>query len=219
MSSFPGSPRLIKGGLVLLDPVTSAVQRVITLQYNPDQLSRSLQIQGQTGEGDRLEALRLKGPPIETIKLEAEIDATDQLEFPDQNPEAVQLGIAPQLAAIETVIYPDSLQLQNADQYAASGAFEIFPASAPLTLFVAGKNRIVPVRITEFSVTEEAFDPSLNPLRAKVSLGMRVLSVNDLDFASKGNSLYMIYQQTKERMAKSASGNNLSTLGLGGSSL
>jgi len=219
MSSFPGSPRLIKGGLVLLDPVTSAVQRVITLQYNPDQLSRSLQIQGQTGEGDRLEALRLKGPPIETIKLEAEIDATDQLEFPDQNPEAVQLGIAPQLAAIETVIYPDSLQLQNADQYAASGAFEIFPTSAPLTLFVAGKNRIVPVRITEFSVTEEAFDPSLNPLRAKVSLGMRVLSVNDLDFASKGNSLYMIYQQTKERMAKSASGNNLSTLGLGGSSL
>ncbi|MGC9969997.1 MAG: hypothetical protein ABSE56_05350 [Bryobacteraceae bacterium] len=216
MSSFPGSPRLIKGGLVLLDPVTSAVQRVITLQYNPDQLSRSLQIQGQTGEGDRLEALRLKGPPIETIKLEAEIDATDQLEFPDQNPDAVQLGIAPQLAAIETIIYPDSSQLQNADQFASSGAFEIFPLPAPLTLFVAGKNRIVPVRVTEFSVTEEAFDPSLNPLRAKVSLGMRVLSVNDLDFASKGNSLYMIYQQTKERMARSASGNNLSTLGVGG---
>jgi len=216
MSSFPGSPRLIKGGLVLLDPVTSAVQRVITLQYNPDQLSRSLQIQGQTGEGDRLEALRLKGPPIETIKLEAEIDATDQLEFPDQNPDAVQLGIAPQLAAIETIIYPDSSQLQNADQFASPGAFEIFPLPAPLTLFVAGKNRIVPVRVTEFSVTEEAFDPSLNPLRAKVSLGMRVLSVNDLDFASKGNSLYMIYQQTKERMARSASGNNLSTLGVGG---
>jgi hypothetical protein len=126
------------------------------------------------------------------------------------------LGIAPQLAAIETIIYPDSSQLQNADQFASSGAFEIFPLPAPLTLFVAGKNRIVPVRVTEFSVTEEAFDPSLNPLRAKVSLGMRVLSVNDLDFASKGNSLYMIYQQTKERMARSASGNNLSTLGVGG---
>jgi hypothetical protein len=216
MSGFPGSPRLIKGGLILLDPVTSAVQRVITLQYNPDQLTRSLQIQGQSGEGDRLEALRLKGPPIETIKLEAEIDATDQLEFPDQNPDAVRFGIAPQLAAIETVIYPESAQLQNADQFASSGAFEIFPLSAPLTLFVAGKNRIVPVRVTEFTVTEEAFDPSLNPLRAKVSLGMRVLSVNDLDFASKGNSLYMIYHQTKERMARSASGKNLSTLGVGG---
>jgi hypothetical protein len=216
MSGFPGSPRLIKGGLVLLDPVTSAVQRVITFQYNPDQLTRSLQIQGQSGEGDRLEALRLKGPPIETIKVEAEIDATDQLEFPDQNPDAVKLGIAPQLAAIETIIYPESSQLQNADQFASSGAFEIFPVSAPLTLFVAGRNRIVPVRVTEFSVTEEAFDPSLNPIRAKVSLGMRVLSVNDLVFASKGNSLYMIYQQTKERMARSASGNNLSTLGVGG---
>ena len=216
MSTFPGSPRLIKGGLVLLDPVTSAVRRVISLQYNPDQLSRSLQVQGQTGEGDHLEALRLKGPPIETIKLEAEIDATDQLEFPERNPDTVRLGIAPQLAALETIIYPNSAQLQAADQLAASGAFEIFPVSAPLVLFVAGRSRIVPVRITEFTVTEEAFDPALNPLRAKVSLGMRVLSVNDLEFSSKGNSLYMIYQQGKERLAARAGGAGLSTLGLTG---
>jgi hypothetical protein len=216
MSTFPGSPRLIKGGLVLLDPVTSAVRRVIGLQYNPDQLSRSLQVQGQTGEGDHLEALRLKGPPIETIKLEAEIDATDQLEFPEQHPDTTQLGIAPQLAALETIIYPESRQLQAAEQLAVAGAFEIFPVSAPLILFVAGRSRIVPVRITEFTVTEEAFDPALNPLRAKVSLGMRVLSVNDLDFASKGNSLYMIYHQSKERMAQRAGGRGLSTLGLTG---
>jgi hypothetical protein len=217
MSTFPGSPRLIKGGIVLLDPVTSAVRRIITLQYNPDTLSRSLQIQAQSGEGDRLEALRLKGPPVETIKLEAEIDAADQLEFPDQNPDVVKLGITPQLAALETIIYPDSAQLQAADQFAAAGAFEIFPAAAPLALFVAGKNRILPIRITELTVTEEAFDPSLNPLRAKVSLGMRVLSVNDLDFSSKGNSLYMVYQRQKEQMARSASGINLNPLGLGGS--
>jgi hypothetical protein len=214
MTTFPGSPRLIKGGLVLLDPDTSAVRRVISLQYNPDQLSRSLQIQGQTGEGDHLEALRLKGPPIETIKLEAEIDATDQLEFPLQHPDAVRLGIAPQLAALETIIYPESADLQAADDLAASGAFEIFPLAAPLILFVAGKNRILPVRITEFSITEEAFDPALNPLRAKVSLGMRVLSVNDLDFSSKANSLYMIYQQNKERMARRAIGASLSSLGV-----
>jgi hypothetical protein len=216
MSTFPGSPRLIKGGLVLLDPVTSAVRRVISLQYNPDQLSRSLQVQGQTGEGDHLEALRLKGPPIETIKLEAEIDATDQLEFPERNPDTVQLGVAPQLAALETIIYPEAAQLQASEQLAASGVFEIFPMSAPLVLFVAGRSRIVPVRITEFSVTEEAFDPALNPLRAKISLGMRVLSVNDLEFSSKGNSLYMIYQQSKERMAARAGGAGLSTLGLTG---
>src|SRR5215470_9074313 len=113
MTTFPGSPRLIKGGIVLLDPATSVVQRTITLQYNPDTLSRSLQIKGVGGEGgDRSEALRLSGPPVETIKLDAEIDATDQLEFPDQNPNAAQLGIHPQHAALETLVYPTSSQIQ-----------------------------------------------------------------------------------------------------------
>jgi len=97
MTGFPNSPRLIKGGIVLIDPETSAVQRIITLQYNPDTLTRTLQVQGVGGEGgDRSEALRLKGPPVETLKLDAEIDATDQLEFPDQNKNAVEVGIHPQ---------------------------------------------------------------------------------------------------------------------------
>ena len=56
---------------------------------------------------------------------------------------------------------------------------------APLTLFIWSKNRIVPVRLTDFSITEEAFDPELNPIRAKVSLGMRVLNVDDLGFDAR----------------------------------
>src|SRR5215510_14784771 len=112
MSGFPGSPRLLKGGIVLIDPVSAVVQRVISLQYNPDTLTRSFQVKGVAGDtGDRSEALRLTGPPVETIKLEAEIDATDQLEFPDQNPDAVQSGIQPQLAALETLVHPASDQL------------------------------------------------------------------------------------------------------------
>src|SRR5512142_1967838 len=111
MSTFPGSPRLIKGGIVLLDPTTGAVRRIITLQYNPDTLSRTLQVQSVGGEGgDRSEALRLKGPPVETIKVEAEIDATDQLEVADGT--ARKVGIHPQLAALEMVVYPNSAQLQ-----------------------------------------------------------------------------------------------------------
>ena len=106
MSSFPGSPKLIKGGLVLVDPDTARVLRIISLQYNPDTLTRTLQVQAAGGERDRVEPLRLKGPAVETIKLEAEIDATDQLEFPDQNPTPVEFGIQPQLAALETLVYP-----------------------------------------------------------------------------------------------------------------
>jgi hypothetical protein len=213
--SFPNSPRLLKGGIVLIDPDTSVVQRIIALQYNPDSLSRTLQVQAVKEGGDRSEALRLKGPPVETIKLEAEIDATDQLEFPAQNPNATRFGIQPQLAVLETIIYPPSSQLLANNTLAQSGTLEIAPMFAPLTLFIWSQNRIVPVRLTDLSVTEEAFDPALNPIRARVSLGMRVLSVDDLLFASKGGSLFMIYQQQKERLAALSPAGQLGSLGIG----
>ena len=150
MTSFPRSPRLIKGGIVLLDPTTGAIRRVIALQYNPDTLSRTLQVQAAGGEGDRLEAMRLKGPPTETIKLDAEIDATDQLEFPDQNPVAGDVGIFPQIAALETIVYPTSTSLQASNALAKAGTLEIAAAETALTLFVWSKSRVVPVRITDF---------------------------------------------------------------------
>lgn len=215
MASFTVSPRILKAGIVLLDPESGAVQRIIVLQYNPETVSRTLAPQVATGEGDRSEALRLKGPPVETIKIEASIDATDQLEFPSQNASTVQFGIQPQLAALETILYPASGTLQQNNTLASVGTLEITPALAPLTLFVFGQQRIVPVRITEFSVVEEAFDPALNPILAKVSLGLRVLSINDLDFNSKGGSLFMVYHQARERLAQKTGG-AFSALGIGG---
>lgn len=215
MTTFPNSPRLLKGGIVLMDPETSAVQRIIRLQYNPDTLTRTLQVQGiGTEGGDRSEALRLKGPPLETIKLDAEIDATDQMELAD--PMTVQFGIHPQLAALETIVYPSSSQLLENNRLAQSGTLEIAPMQAPLTLFIWSRNRILPVRLTEFSITEEAFDTSLNPIRAKVSLGMRVLSIDDLGFTHKGGNLFMAYHQQKERLAEMNRGSVFSTLGTGG---
>jgi hypothetical protein len=217
MSSFPGSPRLLKGGIVLIDPDTSAVRRIIAMQYNPDTLSRTLQVQGVGAEsGDRLEALRLKGPPVETIKLDAEIDATDQLEFPNQNSTTAELGIFPQLAALETIVYPSSSQLQSNNSQAKSGTLEIAPMETFLTLFIWSKNRILPVRLTEFSITEEAFDTKLNPIRAKVSLGMRVLSVMDLGFDHKGGNLFMAYQRQKEQLANRSQTGTFTALGIGG---
>ncbi|CAI4033590.1 hypothetical protein DNFV4_04031 [Nitrospira tepida] len=216
MSTFPNSPRLLKGGLVLIDPDTAAVLRVIALQYNPDTLSRTLQVKGVGTEGgDRSEALRLKGPPVETIKLDAEIDATDQLEFPDRHPTATQVGIHPQLSALETILYPASARLLANHRLAQAGTLEIAPMEAPLTLFVWSKTRVLPVRLTEFSVTEEAFDPALNPIRAKVSLGLRVLSVDDVGFTHKGGTLFMGYLQAKEQLAAKNQGGTLNVFGIG----
>jgi hypothetical protein len=213
MSAFPGSPRLLSGGIVLLDPTTGNVQRIIALQYNPDTLSRTLQVQGVGDTANRSEALRLKGPPIETLKVEAEIDATDQLEFPASNATEVSVGLYPQLAALETLIYPASSELLSNNALAQAGTLEIAAMESALTIFVWSKSRILPVRLTDFSITEEAFDPTLNPIRAKVSLGMRVLSIDDIGFDNKGGSLFMVYLQQKERLAAQSPAGSLAALG------
>ena len=213
--SFSASPRLIKGGLVLIDPASGRILRIVKLQYNPDSLSRTVTPQAIAGDGqDRSQPLRLKGPAVETIKLDAELDATDQLEFPDQNAAAVEVGLLPQLAALETIVYPQSSLLQANDALVGAGTLEIAPMEASLTLFIWSKSRILPVRITDFSVTEEAFDPALNPIRAKVSLGLRVLSVDDLGFQHKGGSLFMNYLRTKEQLATRVPGATLANLGV-----
>lgn len=208
MPTLPTLPQLLKGGLVLIDPMSAAVQQIIAFQYNPETLTRTLQVQGAGPEsGDRLEVLRLKGPPVETIKLDAELDITDP---------APPLGLHPQLAALETIVYPTSVQLLANNVLAQIGTLEIAPMIAPLTLFIWSVARVVPVRITELSITEEAFDTNLNPIRAKVSLGMRVLNVNDLGFDVPGGNLYMLYQKGKESLATQAPAGTFAALGIGG---
>jgi hypothetical protein len=214
----PLSPRLIKGGIVTMDADTSVVLSVIPLQYNPDTLTRSLQIQSLPGatDGTHVDVLRLRGPAIETIKVDAEMDATDQLEFPSRFPLAGQYGLHPQLAQLEMLVNPTVETLLADDQMASSGSLEIIPLEQPLTLFVWSAVRVVPVRLTEFSITEEAFDPNLNPIRAKISLGMRVLNVDDLGFDHPGGRMFLAYLNNKEQLASRVPSAALTTLGLGG---
>jgi hypothetical protein len=215
MTTFPGSPRLTKAGLVVLAPETGAILRVISFQYNPETLSRTLQVQGIGAEsGDRVEAFRVKGPPVETIKLDVEIDATDQLGEPRPDRTAVEVGILPELAVLELLIYPESAKLQEDIDLARAGTLEIIPEEAPMALLVWSANRALPVRLTEFTITEEMFDVALNPIRAKLALGMRVLSVNDLPSGHRGAHLYLGYQQQKERLAARRASVALSTLGI-----
>jgi hypothetical protein len=216
MTGFPGSPKITRAGLVLIDPDSGAVDRIITLQYAADSLKRQLQVQAVEDEQNRSQPLRLTGPAIETITLEAELDATDQLEFPKQNTDTVEAGIFPALAAIETLVHPTIAQLERQNAQADSGGFTITPAETPLALFVWSHNRVVPVRVTDLSITEEFFDPTLNPIRAKISLTLRVLSVDDLGFKHRGSGLFMAYLQGKEQLAAKSVGGSLSDFGIGG---
>ena len=200
-----------------MDPSTSVVLAVIALQYNPDTLSRTLQIQALPGgnDGVRVDVLRLRGPAIETLKIDAELDATDQLESPSRFPNTGRFGLHPQLAQLEMLVNPSVETLLADDRMASLGTLEIIPLEQPITLFIWSSSRVVPIRLTEFNITEEAFDANLNPIRAKVSLGMRVLSVDDLGFQHPGGRMYMSYLSNKESLAAKVASVPLTTLGLG----
>jgi hypothetical protein len=214
--SLTSSPKLIKGGLVLLDGATGAVKRAIALQYNPDSLTRSYQVQGVGGEGqgERAQPFRFKGPATESISLKAKIDAIDCLEHPEQNANAVQFGIVPQIAALEGLVNPTSRELLALNDQSQSGVLEILPPEAPLVLFIWSASRVVPVRVTEFSVTEEAFDVALNPIRAEVSLGLRVMTTDDLGFADRGGSIFLNHLRAREALARRTGSVSLQSLGL-----
>ena len=213
MTTFPKSPKVLKGGIVLVDAKNGKTITMIALQYNPESLTRSYEPQ-HFGEAEQGEALRFKGPAVETISIEAEIDAADYLEKPDEHADVVEHGIQPQLATLEALIYPTSEQLNNNNKLASSGTLEIAPMEAPMPLFIWSKNRVVPVRINTFSIAEEAFDVNLNPIRAKVSLGMAVLTIDNLGFDHRGGSLFMSYLQNKEQLARKVTGVSLNDFGL-----
>ena len=196
------SPLLQKGDILVVDPTTGIPLNTISFEYNPESIRRSLQPQSVGDQPDRTEVLRLKGPAIETIHCDVEIDATDQLAASD--PTAMSLGISPQLAVLELLVYPSSSILIANEVLSLVGTIEILPMSSNLTIFIWGPNRVTPVRITGIEIAEEAFDPKLNPIRAKVSLSMRVLNVNDVGFLTPAGAMYMAYQMSKESLAQRA---------------
>ncbi len=207
--------RTLRGGLALVDPVSGTLRRLIALQYNPERLTRTIQPAAGSG-ASHAEPLRLTGPGVETIRLEAELDAADQLEQPGKFPDVVDTGLLPVLSALELILYPSSGQLQSNDRLANMGTLEIAPMEGPLVLFIWSKCRVLPVRVTDIGITEDEFDAALNPIRAKVSMTMKVLAPGDLPFSHRGSALFMSHLVQKEALAGRAGKGMLSMLGLGG---
>lgn len=194
----PISPKVLKGALVQVDPLNPQ-RTVVVFQYNPDRMTRSLQTQASQSESSSPMPMRLIGPPEETISLEVEIDATDQLLVSQAT--AQDIGIHPALASLELLVYPNAAQVIADEVLARTGILEIIPPEAPLTLLVWGALRVLPVHITSYSITEEAFDPNLNPIRASVELGMRVLNYHNSGLVSPAGVAFMAHQLTKEALA------------------
>lgn len=197
-TTFPKAPKLLKGALIgvgVFNPVAS----VIVFQYNPETLSRTLEAQTAGEGGSKAEALRLEGPPRESYSFEVMLDAADQLEKGDS--QAGTVGLHPALAALEMLLYPKSSLVIANTALLAAGTIEIIPPAAPLTLLILGPQRVLPVSLSQLQITEEAHDPLLNPVRAKVSLSLRVLNYNDLPLTHPGYHLFLSHQIVKETMA------------------
>lgn len=217
MTSSPLSPRITAGGMVLVDPPTSRVLRVYSFLYYPDTISRTVTPQfAEPDTGDRLDALRLRAPAIETIRVDLDLDATDWMATPNRDPAsqlAAQDGLLPQLAVLESVLSPSFDQVQTARNEILSGILEISPIEAPLTIFVWNRRRSVPVRITELTANEEMFDPALNPIRARVSLTLRVLTTHDLPYTHAGANVYLQYLRQQESLQRSVPTGTLTDVG------
>lgn len=209
-SEFPRSPKLLKGALVVYKSHTpGAAAKVIAFQYNPEQVSRSLThgrplgADSTTSRGEvQQDVFRVVGPPRVTYNLSVTFDATSQLEEPENNQSVVENGLHPVLATLEMLLYPTNKKVIEREDQADRGEVQLNPMDLPLTLLVWGKSRVVPVLITNLSVTEEAFDPNLNPIQAKVELSLTVLNDIDLPEESMGKDIYRAYQEQKEGLAR-----------------
>jgi hypothetical protein len=204
---FPRSPKLLKGALAVYASHTPGTQpSLVIFQYNPAAIRRTLADRtpppptGNVGAAKE-DVLRVLGPPVETISMTVELAAADQLEHPDENQTVAEHGLHPALATLELIMYPPERTVQRIEQQAQQGQVEVSPADLPLVLLVWGKSRVVPVDVTGFTVAEEAFDPRLNPIRARVDLTLKVLTYIELDGKSLGHDAFLAYQKQKENLA------------------
>lgn len=169
---------------------------IIVFQYNPAELTRSLQQKRAptcgSGEPTQAEPYRVDGPPSETITLKAEFDGDDQAM--DGNPVTPLVGVRASLAALELLLYAKD-QNKTFSLLAGSSSQDVQPDELPLVIFVWGPGRVLPVRLTTLTIREQEFDRLLNPIRAEVDLTLEILKRLPPEDPGRG-----IYDYTEKQM-------------------
>ena len=206
--------RTRRAALVMIETEPVRFDRAVAFQYNPDRVQRKIAASAAAGAEQGGEALRLVGPPTETLTLELELDARDVLGGEAEHAKVAEHGVRHQIAALESMLYPSRERLRRNHRQARRGVLEIVAAESPLTLLVWSRDRVVPVKLVDLGVTEEAFDPELRPERARLEISMRVLSVADLGFEHRGADVYLRHHGAIERLAGVGSISTPSPLGL-----
>jgi hypothetical protein len=198
-------PKLLKGAIVqFIEMPIVPLPNIIIFQYNPETLSRSLAPWDRTSKAGEHTAMVADDDkehtfvepfhPDETFSVSLLIDATDALET--EEPVAMVTGVADRMAALEMLLYPQTdglgggLTMDVTVSLGGPGADAQLDASAetieklkqakkpkvPVVLFIWGPGRIVPVRLTKIDIEEQAWNQLLYPTRAKVTVGMKVIT-------------------------------------------
>jgi hypothetical protein len=181
-TGYSRSPKLQKGALVqLVEGLGPPLPNIIPFQYNPESMTRTLTPWNpfEGGDGKRNGSSPQTQPydPQESITLSLELDASDDLGEKALIPS--KFGVADRIAALEKLLLAENTPLGAAIAAVSSllGGGKDPPKrpSVSVTLFIWGLGRILPVRISQFSVEEQHFLPSLFPTHAKVNLSMQVV--------------------------------------------
>jgi hypothetical protein len=209
---------LLRGALVQYSggPI-GPIPNIVIFQFNPESLSRSLQIPARpTGAGQR-EQSQAGEPVVERISFKAHFSAADMLE--EGKVLAQLFGIGPQLSALEKMVQPSSkiagligAALDAIGDALGGGADEDAPAQPipretyPRVLFIWGLTRVLPVTIDSMSINELDYDSLLNPLRAEVDLKLSVVTVDDCsdDMLGKGALEYTTIAKEAQAIANLA---------------
>ena len=215
------SPQIQKGALVqLVEDIGGVQQNIIAFQYNPEKLSHTLTPWNpfevdQTQRGAQAPTVQ-PFDPKESFTLTLEIDATDALE--DSDATAIESGVADRLAALKKLTLPvegpNAELVQRAEAVSAKATEQAKRATVPVVLFVWGPGRILPVRVTSFSVEETLFSPTLFPIQATVSLGLEVLTPDVFkcqrsQTADLAIAAYQFTKKTEDDLAQRSINNNV----------
>lgn len=177
---------LVKAGLLVLAPDGATVRQTLAFPCNPETLTRQI---GAAAEPTRR---------VETLRLEAHIDAHAMADALQHDPQGGPAGIAPWLAALEALVQPVAER----------------EANAPLVLLVWGRQRVQPVRVVALGIVEQDFDRALNPLRAHVTLELQALTAQELGTGSRGAHLLAVHARTRAALAARIGPQGLHALGL-----
>jgi len=186
---------LIEYGTDLIGPIPN----IVIFQYNPESLSRTLQIPPRPTGPSQRETAQAGERTFEKITFKAHFSAANLL---DEGKVLGELfGIGPQLAALEKMVLPSSklagligAAIDAIGDALGGGAGQDPPAQPiprekyPRILFIWGLTRVLPVTIDSMSISELEYDSILNPLRAEVDITLSVISVDDCsdDVLAKG---------------------------------